>query len=126
MVMVDTGRLRMHVQRLGPGDGRPATATVVLVHGLLTDSLATYYFTVAPPFAAAGLDVVMYDLRGHGRSDRPAGGYTLDDGIVDLEARRDRLAMRGPGPLVGNSYGGTIAFVYAARRPERAASVCLI
>ncbi|MET7452190.1 alpha/beta hydrolase [Streptomyces sp. NPDC005574] len=124
--MVDTGRLRMHVQRLGPGDGRPATATVVLVHGLLTDSLASYYFTIAPPFAAAGLDVVMYDLRGHGRSDRPAGGYTLDDGIDDLEALLDRLAVRGPVHLVGNSYGGTVAFGYAARRPERAASVCLI
>ncbi|WP_371668549.1 alpha/beta hydrolase [Streptomyces sp. NBC_00289] len=126
MAMVDTGGLRMHVQRLGPGDDRPATATVVLVHGLLTDSLASYYFTVAPPFAAAGLDVVMYDLRGHGRSGRPASGYTLDDGIDDLEALLDALEVRGPLHLVGNSYGGTVAFGYAARHPERAASVCLI
>ncbi|MDX6356265.1 MAG: hypothetical protein QOF98_3168, partial [Streptomyces sp.] len=51
MAMVDTGDIRLHVQRLGPRDGRPATATVVLLHGLLTDSLASYYFTVAPGFA---------------------------------------------------------------------------
>jgi pimeloyl-ACP methyl ester carboxylesterase len=126
MAMVDTGAVRLHVQRIGPREGRPATATVVLVHGLLTDSLASYYFTVAPAFAAAGLDVVMYDLRGHGRSERPATGYTLDDSVDDLEALLDRLAVPGPVHLVGNSYGGTIAFGYAARHPERAASVSLI
>ncbi|WP_086772851.1 alpha/beta fold hydrolase [Streptomyces bobili] len=126
MAMVDTGAVRLHVQRIGPRDGRPATATLVLVHGLLTDSLASYYFTVAPAFAAAGLDVVMYDLRGHGRSERPADGYTLDDGVDDLEALLDRLAVTGPVHLVGNSYGGTVAFGYAARHPERAASVTLI
>lgn len=126
MAMVDTGAVRLHVQRTGPRQGRPATATVVLVHGLLTDSLASYYFTVAPAFAAAGLDVVMYDLRGHGRSGRPAEGYTLDHNIDDLEALLDRLGVTGPVHLVGNSYGGTIAFGYAARHPGRAASVTLV
>lgn len=126
MAMIDAGGIRLHVQRMGPADGRTPRATVVLVHGLLTDSLASYYFTVAPPFAAAGLDVVMYDLRGHGRSGRPPSGYTLDDNIDDLEALLDRLEVTGPVHLVGNSYGGTVAFGYAARHPERAASVSLI
>ncbi|MER5429963.1 alpha/beta hydrolase [Streptomyces sp. NPDC002588] len=126
MAMVDTGSVRLHVQRIGPGQGRPATATVVLVHGLLTDSLASYYFTVAPAFAAAGLDVVMYDLRGHGRSGRPADGYTLDHNIDDLEALLGLLGVRGPVHLVGNSYGGTVAFGYAARHPGRVASLSLL
>jgi len=124
---VDIGDgLRLHAQRIGPRGERPVTATAVLVHGLLTDSLASYYFTVAPAFAASGIDVVMYDLRGHGRSTRPATGYTLDDNIDDLEALLDRLEVTGPVHLVGNSYGGTVAFGYAARHPERAASVSLI
>ncbi|WP_129310565.1 alpha/beta hydrolase [Streptomyces sp. L2] len=126
MAMVDTGRIRLHVQRTGPADGRTPHATVVLVHGLLTDSLASYYFTVAPAFAAAGLDVVMYDLRGHGRSERPRAGYTLDHNIDDLEALLDRLGVNGPVHLVGNSYGGTIAFGYAARHPARVAGLTLI
>ncbi|MFI2436342.1 alpha/beta fold hydrolase [Streptomyces sp. NPDC018693] len=123
MAMVDTGRVRMHVQRIGPRGG----PTAVLVHGLLTDSLASHYFTLAPAFAAAGLDVVMYDLRGHGRSERPVDGYTLDHNIDDLEALLDRLSLTGrPLHLVGNSYGGTIAFGYAARHPERVASLSLV
>jgi len=123
MVMVDTGDIRLHVQRLGPSDGRPATAALVLLHGLLTDSLASYYFTVAPAFAAAGTEVVMYDHRGHGRSERPESGYTLDAFVGDLEALLDRLELTGPVHLVGNSFGGTVAFHYALRRPDRVASV---
>ncbi|MFF4015710.1 alpha/beta fold hydrolase [Streptomyces sp. NPDC001843] len=126
MAIVDTGEVRLHVQRMGPEDGRPPVATAVLVHGLLTDSLASYYFTVAPRFAVAGVDVVMYDLRGHGRSERPPAGYTLDHNIDDLEALLDRLGVTGPVHLVGNSYGGTIAFGYAARHPQRTASLTLI
>jgi pimeloyl-ACP methyl ester carboxylesterase len=126
MAMVDAGGIRLHVQRTGPTDGRAPHATVVLVHGLLTDSLASYYFTVAPRFAAAGLDVVMYDLRGHGRSERPPHGYTLDHNIDDLAALLDRLDVTGPVHLVGNSYGGTIAFGYAARHPGRVAGLTLI
>ncbi|MFF5018207.1 alpha/beta fold hydrolase [Streptomyces sp. NPDC001165] len=126
MAMIDAGGIRLHVQRMGPADGRTPRATVVLVHGLLTDSLASYYFTVAPAFAAAGLDVVMYDLRGHGRSERPADGYTLDHNIDDLETLLDRLGITGPVHLAGNSYGGTIAFGHAARHPDRTASLTLI
>ncbi|CAL9340215.1 2-succinyl-6-hydroxy-2,4-cyclohexadiene-1-carboxylate synthase [Streptomyces sp. enrichment culture] len=126
MTVLDTGRVRLHVQRLAPPDGRPARATVVLVHGLLTDSLASYYFTIAPALAAAGLDVVMYDQRGHGRSERPARGYGLDDAAGDLDAVLDGLGVPGPVHLVGNSYGGTVAFAYALRRPERVASLVVV
>ncbi|MFD8871909.1 alpha/beta hydrolase, partial [Streptomyces sp. NPDC059590] len=64
MAMVHTGGpdgVRLHVQRLGPGRAGPgggrAAPTAVLLHGLLTDSLASYYFTVGPGLAAAGIDV---------------------------------------------------------------------
>lgn len=117
-----------HVQRLPAkgqtGDG-PAPI-VVLVHGMLIDSLASYYITLGPAFAAAGLDVIMYDLRGHGRSTRPGTGYRLADFLDDLDALLDVLEVRTPVHLVGNSFGGTIAFGYAERRPERVASIAAI
>jgi len=123
--MIDTGDIRLHVQRVPPAGGRPV-ATAVLVHGMLTDSLASYYFTLAPSFAQAGIDVIMYDLRGHGRSERPDSGYTLDYNLNDLDALLGRLNVTGPVHLVGNSYGGTVAFSYAVRRPERVASLSVI
>jgi pimeloyl-ACP methyl ester carboxylesterase len=124
--MVDLSGIRLHVQRLAPPAGRPPTATAVLLHGLLTDSLASYYFTVAPALAEAGIEVVMYDQRGHGRSDRPEAGYGLDAFVDDLDALLHRLAVPGAVHLVGNSFGGTVAFGYADRRPERVATITAI
>ncbi|MET7933140.1 alpha/beta hydrolase [Streptomyces sp. NPDC005322] len=130
MAMIHTGDgpddVRLHVQRLSPPDGRPPTATAVLLHGLLTDSLASWYFTVAPDLAAAGLEVVMYDQRGHGRSERPDSGYRLDAFVTDLERLLDRLEITGPVHLMGNCFGATVAFGYAVRHPERVAGICAI
>ncbi|MET8178321.1 alpha/beta hydrolase [Streptomyces sp. NPDC005336] len=130
MAVIHTGGgpdgVGLHVQRLSPPEDRPPTATAVLVHGLLTDSLASWYFTVAPGLAAAGLDVVMYDQRGHGRSERPDSGYRLDAFVTDLERLLDRLEITGPVHLVGNCFGGTVAFGYAMLHPERVAGICVI
>ncbi|MGE7433926.1 alpha/beta fold hydrolase [Kitasatospora sp. NPDC001175] len=126
MAFLDLGGLRRHVQRLAPQDGGPPAATVVLVHGLLTDSLASYYFTLGPALATAGLDVLMYDQRGHGRTARPATGYRLEHFVDDLAALLDGLDLTGPVHLVGNSFGGTVAFGLAARRPARVASILAI
>ncbi|WP_372411378.1 alpha/beta fold hydrolase [Streptomyces luteireticuli] len=128
MAMIDANGLAVHVERM-PARTTAGTApppTVVLIHGMLIDSLVSHYFTLAPRFAAAGLDVIMYDLRGHGHSERPPDGYRLEDHLDDLEALLDLLGPPGPVHLVGNSYGGTIAFGYAARHPGRVASVSLI
>jgi pimeloyl-ACP methyl ester carboxylesterase len=126
MTIVVAGGLRTHVQRLRPDspDGEPPV--VVFVHGILTDSLASYYFTLGPAFAAAGVDAIMYDLRGHGRTDRPESGYQVERFVADLDALLDELGETRPVHLIGNSFGGTVAFGYAAARPDRVASVAMI
>lgn len=120
MTKVRVGELDVHVQRMGPTEDR---VTVVLLHGLLYDSLASYYFTVGPALAELGVDVVMYDLRGHGRTTRPATGYQLEEFVEDLRGLLDALGIDWPVHMVGNSFGGTIAFGFAAAYPERAASI---
>lgn len=120
MTTLKVGDIDVHVQRMGPAD---ASMTVVLLHGLLYDSLASYYFTVGPALAELGIDVVMYDLRGHGRSSRPASGYKLEQFVEDLRGMLDELGIDHPVHLVGNSFGGTIAFGFAAAHPERTASI---
>jgi 3-oxoadipate enol-lactonase len=116
------------VQRVAP-KGSPRAGghpTVVFIHGLGTDSLASFYFTLAPAVSAAGIDVIAYDLRGHGRSERPATGYRLSDFVADLAGLLHALEVAGPVHLVGNSFGGTVAFSYAAQHPERVSSVVMI
>ncbi|WP_440899739.1 alpha/beta fold hydrolase [Actinosynnema sp.] len=126
MSRVATGNVTTHVQLLPAAGGDPGAPVVVFVHGLLTDSLASYYFTLGPAFAAAGVDVVMYDLRGHGRSDRPATGYRLEDFTDDLVALLDALGERRPVHVVGNSFGGTIACALAAWHPELVAGITML
>ncbi|MFJ1747836.1 alpha/beta fold hydrolase [Streptomyces sp. NPDC088116] len=129
MAKIRTGEITTHVQRL-PAATRPADGSepsvVVFVHGLLTDSLASYYFTLGPAFAEAGFDVIMYDLRGHGRSDRPAAGYRLESFVGDLVGLLDALGETRRVHLVGNSFGGTIAAGTAAWHPDRVATVTMI
>ena len=127
MTRIRAGELDVHFQRLEPAVPLDGDAPVVVcVHGLLTDSLASYYFTLGPAFAERGLDVVMYDLRGHGRTTRPASGYRLEDFVGDLAAVLDALGITRPVHVVGNSFGGSVAFGFAAAYPDRVASVAVI
>jgi pimeloyl-ACP methyl ester carboxylesterase len=112
--------VRHFVQRLGRGQ-----STVVFLHGLVMDNLSSLYFTLAGPVARFA-DVVLYDLRGHGRSQRPPAGYDLDGLVADLDALLLGLGVRRPVLLVGNSFGGLLALAYAATHPTRVAGMVLV
>jgi pimeloyl-ACP methyl ester carboxylesterase len=120
MADVVANGVRHHVQRLGHGD-----RTVVFLHGLVMDNLSSFYFTLANPVAAAA-EVILYDLRGHGMSERPATGYRVEDLVADLAALLDALEVTRPVELVGNSFGGLIALAFAAKYPDRVARIALI
>lgn len=127
MTVILSNGVSFHVQRLKPPSGvRPSGKTVVLVHGLIMDDLSSYYFTLANPLSAAGHDVIMYDLRGHGRSERPQTGYSVDDGVADLDGLLTALDIHYPVHLVGNSYGGAIALGMAIKHRHRVADITLI
>jgi non-heme chloroperoxidase len=83
------------------GTGRP----VVLVHAW---GLSAHMWNAQlPAFMDAGRQVITFDHRGHGRSDRPAGGYDLDTMAADVIAVLDALDLQDVA-LVGQSMGGTI------------------
>ena len=61
--------------------------------------------------------LVRYDMRGNGLSERRVS-LSLDGFVADLEAVADGLGIERF-DLLGSSYGGPIAAVYAARHPDR-------
>lgn len=98
--------------RGGSGPGRP----FLLVHGL--SSNARLWDGVARRLVAAGHEVVSVDLRGHGRSEQTADGYTTDraaDDLADLCLARGLNGDREP-IAAGQSWGGNVVVSLAARR----------
>lgn len=126
MADVHANGMRFNAQVLRPREPAEGAPTVVFVHGLVTDNLSSFYYTLAGPAVVAGARVVLYDLRGHGRSHRPEAGYTADDGVTDLCALLDALGIGEPVYLAGNSYGGILAARMAVTAPDRVAGLVLI
>lgn len=122
MPEINARGVRLHVQRLG---ARSSPVTAVFLHGLVMDNLSSWYFTVANP-AAQRADVILYDLRGHGKSERPASGYGVSDMVADLDALLEELDVRRPVVLVGNSFGGLLALAFAIAMPLRVAGIVLV
>jgi len=109
----------IHLEQLGEA-GPP----VVMLHGLFVGSMASWYFTAAPALAKTHR-VLLYDLRGHGQSERPATGYDVATMAKDLEAIADAFSDR-PIMLVGHSYGAVVALSYALTHPSRVSTLVMV
>lgn len=105
----------LHVEEVGPGD---AALTVVLVHGYAL-SLASWLFQRRDLAGIAGLRLVLYDQRGHGRSARgPAEHATIEQLAADLETVIRDVCGDRPVALIGHSMGGMTVLALAGLRPE--------
>ena len=72
------------------------------------------------------LQVIYFDERGTGRSDRPANkDYAMSTLVTDIEALRQRLGLPQLS-LMGQSFGGTIALEYAKQFPGQVQKLILV
>ncbi|MHC4472409.1 MAG: alpha/beta hydrolase [Planctomycetota bacterium] len=76
--------------------------------------------------AAVFAEIIYYDQRGCGRSDyEPGDGYSLAQAVEDLEKLREALEIRR-WIVLGWSYGGLLAQIYAVEHPENLAGLVLV
>lgn len=97
--------------------------TFVFLHGFGGQALQWQY--QLRRFAAQNR-VIALDLRGHGLSDKPAGGYDMPAIQSDLATALGILKVAGPVVLVGHSFGGAIASEFALAHPERIEALILM
>ena len=126
MVAVDTGD-RIHYFDWG----RPAPAPLpglVLIHGL---SQTAWAWTPIARRLTSVTRVLAVDLRGHGLSEAPPGGYDLDSLAYDVLTV---MVANGLGPdagglpavVAGHGFGAMVAVAMARLRPAAVAGVALV
>ena len=100
------------------GQGEP----LLLLHGL--GSRSEDWQLQIPAFAQH-YQVVTADMRGHGRTSKPPGPYSVPLMAADVFGLLDALGIDAA-HVVGFSMGGMIAFQMAVDRPERVRSLVIV
>lgn len=79
------------------------------------------------PCVAAGLRVVLWDYRGHGRSEAPddPAAYSMERVVEDLSEVLDWAAPGQAAVLAGLSFGGLASLHFALAHPERVRALLL-
>lgn len=116
-LILKTG-VRMHYAYKGDPSGTP----VIMLHGY-TDSW--YSFSPVLPLLDNKYRVYILDQRGHGDSDRPMGGYAMEQFAADVLAFMDAMNLK-QATIVGHSMGSFVAQHVAVLAPERVSKLVLV
>jgi 3-oxoadipate enol-lactonase len=101
---------------------RSGASRLVLLHSLALDR--TIWEDVVAALRGEA-EILTYDFRGHGRSDRRATAFTAESFARDLAELLDQLGWNTV-TLGGCSMGGCVALAFAGLFPARAAALGLI
>ncbi|WP_395503442.1 alpha/beta fold hydrolase [Ectopseudomonas mendocina] len=109
--------LNIHYYQGGPASGE----TLVLLHGFAADKDNWLRFS---RHLTKDYRVIALDLPGFGDSDLPPGSYDVGTQAERLANILDAMGIQ-QAHVLGNSMGGQIAALYAARYPDRVRSLAL-
>lgn len=123
MAMIEVDGVCLNATLIPQRRTRPAgQAPMVFLHGLAA-SQAFWYAAGVQVLAGLG-PCLLYDLRGHGKSQTPETGFGLDRMSADVLALMDAQGIARAN-LVAHSFGGMIALYTALKAPERVQSLVL-
>jgi len=104
------------------GDGTPC----LCLHGGPGTDASGLARSLAPLAEMLGLRLVLYDHRGHGRSEWvDVEQCTQDQLVADVEGVRQALGL-GPVNVLGISWGGFLGLMYAARHPASVRALAVV
>ena len=115
---ISVSDLNIHYYEGGPSSAQ----TILMVHGFAANKDNWLRFA---RYLSQDYRVIALDLPGFGASDKPAGSYDVGTQTERLASVIDALGIEQL-HLIGNSMGGHISALYAARYPHRTLSLALL
>jgi pimeloyl-ACP methyl ester carboxylesterase len=121
--MVEVGDVSLYVECTG--DGSP---TILYFHGAIQDSTAMPVTFAEPIRSRVDEDYrfCAYDRRNVGRSESVDAPQSPDDMLADVEGMVEEAQITGPFVLLGASYGGLPAYLFANRNPDDVGGMVLL
>lgn len=103
-------------------EGNPGGTPIVLVHCY---TCSMNWWDDLAPLLAEDHRVIRVDLLGHGGSEKPGAGYSIEDQASAVAEALAQLGVTGA-TVVGHSLGGTVATALAVQSPQLASKVVII
>jgi pimeloyl-ACP methyl ester carboxylesterase len=116
MPIVNLETISLYYEEYGAGE------PLLFLHGLGADGRSWEY---QQETFAQQYRIILADVRGHGRSAKPSGPYSVPQFATDIFRLLDHLAIDSL-HLVGLSMGGMIGFQMAVDQPERFKSLTVV
>lgn len=105
--------------------GNSSDKPIIFLHGGPGYSCANFEVTTAQQLADKGFFVIVYDRRGEGRSIDPKAKFTFDETFEDLNTIYQKYGFT-KATLIGHSFGGIVATLFAEKSPEKIQSIILV
>lgn len=109
--------MKLSFDRAGHGEH-----TFLFIHGVGTNRS---FFSPEFQYFSQKAEALNVDLRGHGKSDKPQDGYSMEEYAEDLGQLCQELKVKKL-IIVAHSMGGNIALEFYSRYPDLVAAIALL
>lgn len=111
----------LYVKTFGNKKDKP----MLFLHGGPGYNCATFEVTTAKKLSEKGFYVIVYDRRGEGRSTDTSAKFTFQQTFDDINSILSKQGIEKIN-LLGHSFGGVVATLFAEKYPEKVNSIILI
>ena len=121
LAAVFTNGQSLYTKTFGHDKDKP----IIFLHGGPGYNCANFEATTAQLLADKGFFVIVYDRRGEGRSIDPNAKFTFKETFDDLNAIYQKFNL-AKASLIGHSFGGIVATLFAEAFPKKVQSIYLV
>lgn len=105
--------------------GKSTDPAIIFLHGGPGYNAVNFERTTAKNLAESGFYVIVYDRRGEGRSGEEGAAYTFDQTFDDINDLYQQYGIQ-KASLIGHSFGGLVATLYAKKNRKKINSIILV